>query len=290
MRSKVLPEGITIHRAELMAASMNAATGCTVKMAFGKYHKRALKLSDSMVALHWIGSKRTILKTWDRNRIIEINRMSDASNWMYVESSNMVADLATRKKAKIVDVMEGSNWINGFTWMRKREDKFPTLTMEKIKLNKTDSEEAEIEKITPENFYCHYSADDNTRIDNYSADDNTRIDNYSADDNTRIDNCSADDNTRIDNYSADDNTRIDNYSADDNTRIDNCSADDNTRIDNCSADDNTRIDNYSADDNTRIDNYSADDNTRIDNCSADDNTRIDKEIELRYRFSNYHSK
>ena len=54
-RSKVLPEGITIPRAELMATSMNA--GCTVKKVFGKYHKRASKLSDSMVALHWIGSK-----------------------------------------------------------------------------------------------------------------------------------------------------------------------------------------------------------------------------------------
>ena len=91
--------------------------------------------------------------------------MSGAPNWMYVESSNMVADLGTRKKAKIVDAMVGSHWINGLCWMRKPADKFPTLTMEKIKLNKTDSEEAEREKITPENFYCHYNADVNTRID-----------------------------------------------------------------------------------------------------------------------------
>ena len=36
VRSKVLPEGITIPRGELMAAAMNAATGHIIKKAFGK--------------------------------------------------------------------------------------------------------------------------------------------------------------------------------------------------------------------------------------------------------------
>ena len=44
-RSKVLPERISIPRAELMAASMNATTGYTVKKAFGDLHKKALKLT-----------------------------------------------------------------------------------------------------------------------------------------------------------------------------------------------------------------------------------------------------
>ena len=60
-----------------------------------------------------------------------------------VENLNMVADLGTRKKAKILDdVMEGNNWLNGLSWMSKPDDEFPSLTMEKIKLNKTDSEES----------------------------------------------------------------------------------------------------------------------------------------------------
>ena len=43
-RSKIVPEGTSIPRAELMAANMNAATGHIVKRAFGKYHKKAIKL------------------------------------------------------------------------------------------------------------------------------------------------------------------------------------------------------------------------------------------------------
>ena len=98
-RSKVLPENVSTPRAELMAAHMNAATGFTVKKAFGNYHKKAVKLSDSMVALHWISCKRTVLKTWVRNRVIEINRLCDTNDWRYVRSSDRVADLGTRKIA-----------------------------------------------------------------------------------------------------------------------------------------------------------------------------------------------
>ena len=56
-RSKVVPEGTSIPEAELMAATMNAGTGHTVKRAFGKYHKKTVKLTGSMVALHWISSR-----------------------------------------------------------------------------------------------------------------------------------------------------------------------------------------------------------------------------------------
>ena len=112
-RSKVVPEGTSTPRAELMAATMNAATGHTVKRAFGKYHKKAVKLTDSMVALHWISSRRTVLKMWVRNRVIEINRLVGVSCWRYVDSKNMIADLGIRKGAKINDVVEGSDWING---------------------------------------------------------------------------------------------------------------------------------------------------------------------------------
>ena len=140
-RSKVLSEGISIPSAELVAAGMNTATGHTVKKAFGNYHKKALNLTDSLVALHWIASKRTTLKMWVRNRVVEINRICDASSWRYVESSKMVADLGTRKGAKISDVMEDRDWIKGLKWMSKPEEEFPIFTVEQINLSLGDVEE-----------------------------------------------------------------------------------------------------------------------------------------------------
>ena len=112
-RSKVLAEDVSTPRAELMAAHMNASTGHTVKKAFGDLHKRAYKLSDSMVVLHWLSSPRTSLQSWVRNRVIEINRLCDLNDWRHVKSSDMIADLGTRQKVKITDIVEGSEWVNG---------------------------------------------------------------------------------------------------------------------------------------------------------------------------------
>ena len=57
-------------------------------------------------------------KQWVRNRIIEINRLADKKLWRYVQSKNMIADLGTKKGAKVKDVMDNSTWINGYGWMK----------------------------------------------------------------------------------------------------------------------------------------------------------------------------
>ena len=51
-RSKLAPEGMTLPRAELCAASLNASTGHVVKLALGDLHKECIKLTDSQIALH----------------------------------------------------------------------------------------------------------------------------------------------------------------------------------------------------------------------------------------------
>ena len=150
-----MPEGTSIPRAELIAAAMNAATAFTVQKAFGSYHKRSIKISDSMVALHWIASTVRRLKQFIRTLVVEINRLGDVSSWRYVESSNMPADLGTRKGATIADVNQESDWINGLPWMRDDEDDFPTQSVEDLALNHQDLAEAEKEKIVLRSFHSH---------------------------------------------------------------------------------------------------------------------------------------
>ena len=162
-RSRIVPEGTSIPRAELIAANMNAATGHTVQRAFGDYHKKAFKVTDSMVVLHWITSNRIVLKTWVRNRVNEINRLVKPSSWKYVESKNMVADIGTRKGAKVCDVVEGSAWINGLPWMSGPEAEFPMFSLEQLKFCQKDVVECEKEKFVlglcnmpvSESFYSH---------------------------------------------------------------------------------------------------------------------------------------
>ena len=47
----------------------------------------------------------------------------------------MLVDLGTRKGAKLVDVSQDSQWINGYEWMKLDQNDFPTKTVNEIKLN-----------------------------------------------------------------------------------------------------------------------------------------------------------
>ena len=114
---------------------MNAITGHVVKLALGNRHNRCWKLTDSQVALHWIQNTKTSLRMWVRNRVIEINRLADASLWRYVESKNMCADLGTRKGVKVVDIGPESEWICGKAWMRGSESDFPLRTAKELILD-----------------------------------------------------------------------------------------------------------------------------------------------------------
>ena len=155
-RSKVVPKGTSVPRAELMAAAINAATGFVVKKAYGPYHKDSIQVSDSMVTLHWIASTTRRLKTFIRSLVIEINRLTDLKKWRYVESSNMPADIGTRKGATLKDVDQDSPWINGLPWMADDEENFPTQTIEEIKLNQQELAEAEKEKIIFKAFHSNH--------------------------------------------------------------------------------------------------------------------------------------
>ena len=96
-RTKIVPKDMSVPRAELLAATINATTGHIVKTSFGKYFDKSLKFTDSQIALFWINSTRSELKLWARNRVIEINRLTDVNSWRYIKSCDMIADLGRTK-------------------------------------------------------------------------------------------------------------------------------------------------------------------------------------------------
>ena len=160
-RSKLIPAGMTIPRAELFAANVNAHTGEIVKRSFGKLHKKCSKLTDSQVTLHWINNQELPLKQWPRNRIVEILRFTEANQWKYVKSTDMPADLGTRKGATLSDVDINSAWQNGFNWMKLSESEFPIKTYEEVKNTCIAASEKSNEVISTSNahqssYLTHY--------------------------------------------------------------------------------------------------------------------------------------
>ena len=153
-RSKVLPEATTTPRGELMAATLNAATGHIVKRAFGDLHKRSYKLTDSTVALHWICGRDTVLKTWVRNRSVECNRLCSPQDWFYVDTKDNVSDMGTRKGVKVADVADGSTWTTGLPWMSGPEEDFPIHSLEQLKLNQQEMAEVDKETMVTKTFHA----------------------------------------------------------------------------------------------------------------------------------------
>ena len=91
-------------RAELLAAVLNASTSHIVSKAFGSDIVNRTLLTDSQIVLFWISNSQLPLKKWVRNRVIEINRLTDRKQWYFVEGKNNVADLGTRKGATVNDI------------------------------------------------------------------------------------------------------------------------------------------------------------------------------------------
>ena len=88
------------------------------------------------------------MKTWVRNRVIEILRLTALASWLYVRSKDNISDLGSRKGAKIADIGPDSHWINGYAWMSDAPEDFPLLRADEIVLSQKERSDAEKEKAT----------------------------------------------------------------------------------------------------------------------------------------------
>ena len=66
--------------------------------------------------------------------MVEINRYTEPSEWMYVSSKDMIADLGTRRVDDIKLIGPESTWINGYDWMKADVNNFPAKSLSEINL------------------------------------------------------------------------------------------------------------------------------------------------------------
>ena len=97
--------------------------------------------------LHWLNCTKSVLKMWVRNRVVEICRLVDRSQWHHVNSENMIADIGTRKGVKAADVANDSPWIQGYPWMKDDEANLPLKTIEEIVLSSKENSEGNKERV-----------------------------------------------------------------------------------------------------------------------------------------------
>ena len=144
-RSKLVPSELSQPRAELFAALLNTHTGEVVRRSFQKRHQNSVRFSDSQIVLYWINNEDRPLKQWVRNRVAEIRRFSNVSQWNYINTSEMIADIGTRRGTKLKDIDQNSTWINGFKWMHEEKENFPMKQINQLKLQETEMKEIQNE-------------------------------------------------------------------------------------------------------------------------------------------------
>ena len=123
-RSRVAPvKGLTIPKLELVSALLLAeliARVCSEFEGFVNVHGVYCWV-DSMVALHWISSVKTISNGFVKRRVDKIRSLVSVENWYHVDSKNNPADILSRG-AFISHLSQNDLWLYGPSFLHKITD------------------------------------------------------------------------------------------------------------------------------------------------------------------------
>ena len=151
-RSKLIPDGLSQPRAKLFAATMNAHTDKIVRRPLQENHRGKMKLTDNQVVLFWLSNRETAVKQWMSNRVIEILRFTDSSEWFFISIHNLIANLGVRPVEDLRLVDQNSTWVNGSDWMRKDNKKFPIKLLDQKRLSREELAVIQIKSVLKHNL------------------------------------------------------------------------------------------------------------------------------------------
>ena len=126
-KSRVAPKEETrLPRLELMGALIGSRLWKTVIEAVQEENLRSFFWVDSSVALQWILQKPEELPQWQRNRVLEIQKLTQGEVWKHVPGLQNPADLGTRGiSAK--EFCESELWKCGPEWLAKESSSWEPL-------------------------------------------------------------------------------------------------------------------------------------------------------------------
>ena len=129
-KARVTPlKPVTIPRLELTAAVLAVRMDKMLKAELQLQVENSFFWTDSTSVLKYIRNEDKRFHTFVANRVTAIRDATDVSQWKYVNTKDNPADDASRGR-KVDDLVTGSRWIEGPSFLWKPEEYWPESIME----------------------------------------------------------------------------------------------------------------------------------------------------------------
>ena len=116
----------SIPRLELLSALLAVRLSTNVAKAMDFKFTRTTFFMDSTAALAMIASDSGALNVYGAHRVGEIKSKSDCSDWLWIPTSENIADIGTRNNTKLSDLGSGSTYQNGPKWLGQDRSLWPS--------------------------------------------------------------------------------------------------------------------------------------------------------------------
>lgn len=124
-KARVTPlKPITIPRLELTAATLASRIDRIWTKELKMPFQDSIFWTDSTSVLKYLRNKTSRFKCFVANRVSEILKASDVSQWWYVNSSSNPADLVSRG-VKVDSFLKNEMWISGPTFLMRPQEEWP---------------------------------------------------------------------------------------------------------------------------------------------------------------------